>query len=134
MTVVSNTSPINYLILIEGIDILPKLFGKITIPQAVYDELQAAEAPKPVQNWIRNSPNWLEIHSRKFPENDLTGLLDPGESEAILLSQELNASLLILDDMKARKIAIDKELIVTGTLGVLDQLASRKLVNLTEAI
>lgn len=134
MTVVSNTSPINYLILIEEIDVLPKLFGQVTIPQAVYDELQADEAPKPVQNWIRNSPSWLKINPKKFPENDLTDLLDPGESEAILLAQELNASLLILDDMKARQIAIDKKLTVTGTLGVLDQSATRKLVNLTEAV
>jgi predicted nucleic acid-binding protein len=40
MIVVSNTSPLNYLILIEAIDILPRLFGTLAIPSAVCQELQ----------------------------------------------------------------------------------------------
>lgn len=39
MIIVSNTSPINYLILIGHINLLPELFGAIIIPQAVYSEL-----------------------------------------------------------------------------------------------
>ncbi len=39
MIIVSNTSPINYLILIGQIDLLPELFGQIIIPQVVYSEL-----------------------------------------------------------------------------------------------
>lgn len=40
MIIVSDTSPINYLVLIREIELLPKLFGKVVIPQAVLDELQ----------------------------------------------------------------------------------------------
>jgi predicted nucleic acid-binding protein len=39
MIVVADTSPINYLVLIEAIDILPKMFREVGIPRAVYDEL-----------------------------------------------------------------------------------------------
>jgi predicted nucleic acid-binding protein len=36
MIIVSNTSPLNYLILIGHINLLPELFQQIIIPQAVY--------------------------------------------------------------------------------------------------
>lgn len=49
MIIVSNTSPINYLILIGHINLLPELFGAIIIPQAVYSELSDASAPSHVQ-------------------------------------------------------------------------------------
>ena len=46
MIIVSDTSPINYLVLIGEIELLPKLFGKVVIPQAVLDELNRRERPK----------------------------------------------------------------------------------------
>ena len=49
MIVVSDTSPINYLILIGQINLLPRLFQKIIIPQEVYTELSDTAAPVPVQ-------------------------------------------------------------------------------------
>ena len=44
MIVVADTTPINYLILIEEIDVLPKLYGRVIIPRAVSEEflLEAA--------------------------------------------------------------------------------------------
>jgi predicted nucleic acid-binding protein len=134
MIVVSNTSPINYLILIDHINFLSKLFQQIIIPQAVYSELTDASAPAPVTTWIAASPDWLRIQVVNQPPDAIVDLLDPGEREAILLAQELNASLLLLDDMKARRAAIKKELIITGILGILDQAATMKLINLPFAI
>jgi predicted nucleic acid-binding protein len=63
MIVVSNTSPINYLILINYINLLPELFQQIIIPQAVYSELSDASAPIPGRTWIANPPDWLRIQS-----------------------------------------------------------------------
>lgn len=40
MIIVSDTSPLNYLVLIGEIAILQKLAGQVIIPQAVYHELQ----------------------------------------------------------------------------------------------
>ena len=134
MIVVSDTSPINYLILIDQIDLLATLFQQIIIPQAVYSELSDASAPAPVQTWIATPPDWLKIQSVNQPSDAIVDLLDPGEREAILLAQELNANLLLLDDMKARRAAIEKEFVVTGILGILDQAATMKLINLPFAI
>jgi len=33
MTVVADTSPLNYLVLIDAIDVLPQLFGRVLTPK-----------------------------------------------------------------------------------------------------
>lgn len=43
MIVVSDTSPINYLILIEQIDRLYDLYRRVVVPPSVYRELQAPD-------------------------------------------------------------------------------------------
>jgi predicted nucleic acid-binding protein len=134
MIIVSNTSPINYLVLIEHINLLSKLFKQIIIPQEVYNELSDAAAPLPVQSWIVAPPDWLKIQSVSQPSDAVVDLLDPGERAAILLAQEINADLLLLDDMKARRAATDKGLAITGILGILDQAATMKLIDLFTAV
>jgi predicted nucleic acid-binding protein len=134
MIIVSNTSPINYLILIGHINLLPELFQQIIIPQAVYSELSDASAPSPVQTWIATPPDWLKIQPVSQPSDAILDLLDPGERAAILLSQELNADLVLLDDMKARRTATERGLTITGILGILDQAATMKLIDLPAAV
>ena len=134
MIIVSNTSPINYLILIEQIDILRDLFRQVTIPQAVYDELSDAAAPDLVRSWISTPPAWLKIESVSIVSDAALDLLDPGERAAILLAQTLNADLVLLDDMKARRAAMSKGLRITGILGILDQAATLKLIDLSAAV
>ncbi|HEV2987453.1 MAG TPA: hypothetical protein VG759_03355 [Candidatus Angelobacter sp.] len=46
MIIVADTSPINYLVLIKEIEVLPRLYGKIIIPEAVREELLRPEAPR----------------------------------------------------------------------------------------
>jgi predicted nucleic acid-binding protein len=59
--VVADTSPLNYLILIEEVATLPALFEKVLVPQVVRDELRHDEAPERVRRWIAKPPAWLEI-------------------------------------------------------------------------
>jgi predicted nucleic acid-binding protein len=40
MVVVADTSPINYLILIDQIEILPRLYAGVIIPSAILEELK----------------------------------------------------------------------------------------------
>ncbi|MDY6785332.1 MAG: DUF3368 domain-containing protein [Cyanobacteriota bacterium] len=134
MIIVSNTSPINYLILIGQIDLLRELFKQIIIPQAVYNELSDSLAPKPVQTWIANPPNWLQIQAVTQASDEIVDLLDPGERAAILLAQQLNADLLLLDEMKARQTATDRGIVITGILGILDRAATMRLIDLPTAV
>jgi predicted nucleic acid-binding protein len=46
MIVIADTSLINYLVLIEQIEVLPKLYGRILIPPSVYEELQQGSHPR----------------------------------------------------------------------------------------
>ncbi len=48
MIVVADASPLNYLVLIDQIDLLPVLYQKVQIPEAVFAELRRPRAPKSV--------------------------------------------------------------------------------------
>lgn len=61
MIVVADASPLNYLVSIEAEDLLPKLFGRVVIPNAVFEELQAVGASEKVREWARKLPEWIEI-------------------------------------------------------------------------
>jgi predicted nucleic acid-binding protein len=61
MIVVGDTGPLNYLLLIEQVEVLPSLFASVVIPRAVAVELASDLAPEIVRGWIENPPNWLDI-------------------------------------------------------------------------
>ena len=113
--VVADTSPVNYLILIDRIGLLPLLFDLVVIPQAVYAELTRPITPAPVRNWISSPPEWLEIRSASGEDAELVQL-DPGEREANVLAQEIGASELIIDEKVGRRAAIAAESSSPGRL------------------
>jgi predicted nucleic acid-binding protein len=91
MIVVADTSPINYLIPVEEIDILPKMHAKVAIPPAVRGELLRRSAPRIVRSWMDHLPSWLEVRVPVNAPDALLAKLDPGERDAILLAGELRA-------------------------------------------
>jgi predicted nucleic acid-binding protein len=118
MIVIADTTPLNYLVLIHQADLLPKLFGRVLIPPAVFEELRQPETPQLVQAWIANPPAWLQVQSlRSRPDPELD-YLDWGEREAITLAQEIHADPLLLDETDARREAARRQLPFIGTLGV----------------
>jgi predicted nucleic acid-binding protein len=131
--VIADTSPINYLLLIRHIDILPALFGRVILPAAVWDELKHPKAPPVVRNWVGAPPSWVDVRpSSPLQDASLEGL-DAGEGAAIALAIELQADLLLMDDEEGVIVARGKGLTVTGTLGVLSLAAQRHLLDLTDA-
>lgn len=132
MIVVSNTTPLNYLILLNKDHILPALFGTVAVPPAVVTELTRADAPEPVRAWIFAPPPWLRMETPHLVDADLD--LDAGESEAIALAQELHADRILLDDSKARRTAIARGLRVAGTLAVLVEAHQQGLLDIRQTI
>lgn len=130
--VVSDTSPIRYLVLIGEIGLLEKLYGRILIPTAVFAELQAKQTPEAVRAWMQAAPSWAEVISVNQPtiEHLVSSALGPGERAAITMALQINADLILMDERagvdEARRLGIA----VTGTLGVLARGAERGLSSL----
>jgi predicted nucleic acid-binding protein len=126
--VVSDTSPLHYLILCGAEAILPKLFQQVVIPPAVFAELQQSNTPPPVKKWADALPKWVAVQS---PEHLQTGLdVDRGELEAISLAREIHAAAVLMDDLAGRRAATQCGLAVVGTVGLLEEAANRGLIDL----
>ena len=127
--VVSDASPVHYLILIGAVDVLPDLFSKVVIPEyIVAEELQNSKTPHPVRDWIRCLPNWVEVRNPSRPE--ALGL-QKGEEHAISLALELNAPVL-LDEREARQVAEQKGVLVVGTVGIIERAAKKNLLDIQQ--
>jgi len=131
---VSDTSPISYLLIIGEAEVLPILYQRLLIPEAVAAELKNPDAPPVVRGWMAMPPAWLEIHpvTPRIPW-DLRHL-HAGEREAILLAEDLLADQVILDDWEAREAAVKRGSAVTGLVGILDQAARRSLIDLVSVV
>lgn len=131
MIVISDTTPLISLIKIGSLDILEKMYQEIIIPKAVYDELVINID---YQNEIEMIQKSVFIQTKIVEESLSVSLLqrqlklDLGESEAIVLANSINADLIIIDERKARRIAKDIGLNVTGTLGILVQAKQSGLI------
>jgi predicted nucleic acid-binding protein len=134
MIAVADTSPLCYLVLIGEVDLLRKLFSQVVVPSAVITELLHEDAPEAVRGWAANLPQWVSV--RESPARSPAGLekLQAGEQAAILLAESINADLILIDEKSARRIATERGMQITGTLGVLGEAAARGMVDLPAAI
>jgi predicted nucleic acid-binding protein len=83
LVVVADASPLRYLVQIDQIQLLPKLFEKILIPSVVSDELRHPSAPEMVRNWMSKKPDWLEESVVDPIDDPSLRALDDGERSAI---------------------------------------------------
>ena len=122
MIVVSDTTPLITLMKIDKLELLEKLFGEVFIPRAVFRELTANEKFADEARKIESAAFFKvrEIADKKSLDlvHKISGL-DLGESEAIVLAQELDSDLILIDEFRGRLIASQMNLHLTGTLGVL---------------
>ncbi len=111
MAVVSDSGPLIALERIQQLQLLPALFTRILIPPAVEKEFAS----------LRKPPDWVLVQPLRRPlRPDRLGLsLGAGEREAIGLSLEIAAVLLLVDDKAARRLAKSLQLPIIGTLGLL---------------
>ena len=131
MIVVSDTSPINYLLLLDAVGLLPQVYGTVIIPESVRQELTHTSAPAQVRLWAANMPSWVTVRP---PRVVIPLSLDIGEQEAISLALELRAEVILIDERRGRRIAEAQGLKVTGLLGLLEEAGHRGLINLADAL
>jgi len=91
------------------LSVLHELYKTIDVPDAVNRECEG------------QLPTWVRIRSvsNRSLVQSLCLELGEGEAEAIALCMERSADRIILDDKKARRIARQLKLPVTGTLAIL---------------
>jgi predicted nucleic acid-binding protein len=116
--IVSNATPIIAFSRINKLDLFRQIVVEITIPQEVSKELyeyQKSDLP-PLSH-----SRWIKMKKVKSHTDVelLLPSLDKGEAEVIVLSKELGASLVIIDELTARKVAIMMGLPVIGSVGLL---------------
>src|SRR5215831_2877237 len=138
MLVIADTSPLNYLILIDAVDLLPRLYQRVVLPQAAWDELKHSRAPTAVSNWANSLPSGIEVRQAPSSAHSDPALssLGSGEREAIALAELYRGEtevLLLLDEEAARKQAASRQLAATGTLGVLKSAAEQGWIDLAQA-
>lgn len=132
--VVADSSPLNYLLLIDSIDLLRRMYGKVVVPQQVLLELTDRAAPKNVRQWATMVPDWVDVRSIPSSDDPALSHLDPGERSAILLAQSETGALLLIDDAAGRLEASRRGILNTGTLGILRAAALTDLVDLPSAL
>ena len=116
--VIADTSPLRYLHQVELLELLPTLYGSVTLPQAVAEELangraREVDVPDPAL-----CP-WMQVRPVGAPFLALPRAMGPGEQAALTLASRTPNSLLLLDDGLARRQARLLGIAFTGTLGVL---------------
>jgi len=132
--VVADTSPIFYLLSVGQIDLLPRLFGKIFVPDAVFKELCHPTAPALLREWTSDCPPWVEVISVDETDDALFRPLGAGERAAITLALSMHADLILMDERKGTNVALKKGFEVAGTLGVLRLAARSKIIDLADAL
>lgn len=132
--VIADTSPLNYLILIEQVELLRALYSEVWIPDVVAAELRDPDAPLKVAQWASRLPSWIQVQPTPASPKQFERL-DDGERAAIVLAQAQSVPvLLLLDDADARQEAERLRIPCVGTLGVLRAAAIRELLSLPEVL
>jgi predicted nucleic acid-binding protein len=132
MVVISDTTPLNYLIQIGSVEIIQRRFPAVTVSSAVIKELLHAKAPASVRAWAQNPPPWLTIREPSFLIE--VADLGAGERAAISLGLETKADLVLMDDLAARAEAQKRNLRVAGTIGLIGNAHQRGWLDFDETI
>lgn len=114
--VIADTGSIISLIHIGQLNLIEKIFGDFYIAEAVWIELNNYDNPDFDFSVLKELKSKIaQIHSK----NHLSMVMDYGESESVILYEELNADYLLIDDNKARLVAESLNVNCIGTLGLL---------------
>lgn len=126
--VVSDSSPIRALSHLGLLDLLPQVFGEVLIPPAVAQELADTTSHFAPFDAARSKVLTIRQPHDQQRVRALLKVLHQGESEAIALAVEVNASAILMDEMAGRSVAKSEGLTPIGVAGVLIAFKRQKLI------
>ena len=135
MIVVSDTSPIGNLIQVGRLELLCEVFQEVLIPPVVFQEvmelvnfgIDLSEFKQ--ADWIKT----LSIGDNRRV-SELMRELDAGESQAIILAQEVAADWILIDERAGTKIAENLGLHPIGLVGVLIKAKEKRLIEAVTSV
>jgi predicted nucleic acid-binding protein len=126
--VVSDTSPVRALAHLQHLDLLRDLFGTVSLPPAVVDELRRPTSGGPIVDVSAHSFFRVQQPLDRGDVERFLESLDIGESEALALAMELRASIVLIDEAAGRAVAEELGFLAIGTCGILLRARQRGLV------
>lgn len=129
MIVVSNASPLINLARIGRLDLLERLYGRLVVPDAVWQEVVVDGDGQPGAAEIK-AAGWIRVRTVEDRRLVLSVQreLDPGEAEAIALALEMDAALLLMDERLGRESARYLGVRCTGLVGLLVEAKRKGLI------
>lgn len=127
--IVSDASILINLARIGELALLRNLYGEITVPEAVWQEVVVDGAGQPGAEDIKTAA-WVKraLVKNRYLVQALRQDLDPGESEAIALALEHKAELLLMDERLGRESAHYFGLHYIGLIGILIEARHKGLI------
>ena len=125
--IICNTTPILSLLKLNKIDLLKELYGIVIVPFAVFQEIEEGKEKPYYQDLT--SLDWIDIRNIMNPHSKENLIdLDDGEAEVLILAKEIDADLVILDEIIGRRYAKRFDINLTGTIGVLLKAKEKGLI------
>jgi predicted nucleic acid-binding protein len=133
--VISDNSALSALAEAGLLELLPRMFGVVVIPESVRRESGHPRAPKPLRDWVSKPPEWLQIVPDPADLLTETQGLGPGEAASITLAwANRKFAKLILDEKRGRRVAEALGLPKTGVLGMIGEAAGLGWLDFEETI
>ena len=123
--VVADTGALISLGLVGQLDQIANVFGEVYIANAVWKEIQDYTNPDFDSVLSQLESRVISIQSKNY----LSVIMDYGESESVILYEELKADYLLIDDSKARKIAESLDVNCIGSIGLLIRAKQKGLIS-----
>ena len=124
--IIADTGAIISLGILNKLDLIEKVLGDFYIPEAVWIELNNYKNPSFSPNLLEKlSPQFVKIKSKNF----LSIGMDYGESESVILYQEMKADFLLIDNQRARMIAEALKINCIGSIGILIKAKQMNLID-----
>jgi uncharacterized protein len=128
MVVISDTSCISNLYQIGQLQLLTQLFQKIIIPQNVLKELNDFHSNDLIVELEKFQIILQDVINKSLVESIFSKGIHLGEAEAIALSIELHADILLIDEKEGKQVAQEFGIRTIGILGVILLAKQEKLI------